>query len=267
MNSNGQNFTPPESPSKLESPAATTTAQIAGLSLENEYPTSRDQHRRGREPLIGIAPTASKRAASSELPHASGRQISDSRSYGNSQPSGQKGSQTQGRQGRRGKNARSKQKSLASKGRHEPQIASHMADHFGYNQHPSRTTFPPAQRDSGYDTMPSRANTFQQAASKANVTIADTSQCLPLPKLNEDPIAQDSEQHAHKSNQPSGKERYPSMMLQPESSPISKDQLAAEVKGIYAGLVMVSFDRFSGSLINKFDIFANVPTYWSAGRS
>lgn len=33
--------------------------------------------------------------------------------------------------------------------------------------------------------------------------------------------------------------RYPGLILQPESSPIPKDQLAAEVKGIYAGLVMV----------------------------
>lgn len=32
---------------------------------------------------------------------------------------------------------------------------------------------------------------------------------------------------------------YPSLILQPESSPISQEQLAAEVKGIYAGLVMV----------------------------
>ncbi|KAK4545835.1 hypothetical protein LTR36_002399 [Oleoguttula mirabilis] len=33
--------------------------------------------------------------------------------------------------------------------------------------------------------------------------------------------------------------RYPGLILQPDSSPISQDQLAAEVKGIYAGLVMV----------------------------
>lgn len=33
--------------------------------------------------------------------------------------------------------------------------------------------------------------------------------------------------------------RYPGLSFQPESSPISQDQLAAEVKAIYAGLVMV----------------------------
>lgn len=36
-----------------------------------------------------------------------------------------------------------------------------------------------------------------------------------------------------------GKNRYPGIPLQPEFSPISQEQLAAEVKGIYAGLVMV----------------------------
>ena len=33
--------------------------------------------------------------------------------------------------------------------------------------------------------------------------------------------------------------RYPALIRQPESSPISQAQLAAEVKGIYSGLVMV----------------------------
>lgn len=36
-----------------------------------------------------------------------------------------------------------------------------------------------------------------------------------------------------------GKSRYPGISLQPQLSPISQEQLAAEVKGIYAGLVMV----------------------------
>jgi hypothetical protein len=36
-----------------------------------------------------------------------------------------------------------------------------------------------------------------------------------------------------------GKRRFPGITLQPEFSPISQEQLAAEVKGIYAGLVMV----------------------------
>lgn len=36
-----------------------------------------------------------------------------------------------------------------------------------------------------------------------------------------------------------GKDRWPGIALQPEFSPISQEQLATEVKGIYAGLVMV----------------------------
>ncbi|KAF4987736.1 hypothetical protein FDECE_15319, partial [Fusarium decemcellulare] len=38
---------------------------------------------------------------------------------------------------------------------------------------------------------------------------------------------------------PSGHDSKPCMMRQPETRPISQDQLVAEVKGIYAGLVMV----------------------------
>ncbi|KAF2434490.1 hypothetical protein EJ08DRAFT_646457 [Tothia fuscella] len=34
--------------------------------------------------------------------------------------------------------------------------------------------------------------------------------------------------------------RYPEMLMQPDSRPISQEQLSAEVKSIYAGLVMVS---------------------------
>lgn len=37
----------------------------------------------------------------------------------------------------------------------------------------------------------------------------------------------------------SANSRYPGLILQPDSSPISQEQLGAEVKGIYAGLVMV----------------------------
>jgi hypothetical protein len=36
-----------------------------------------------------------------------------------------------------------------------------------------------------------------------------------------------------------GRQRWSGIALQPEFSPISQEQLAAEVKGIYAGLVMV----------------------------
>lgn len=38
---------------------------------------------------------------------------------------------------------------------------------------------------------------------------------------------------------PTTQSRFPGLILEPDSSPISQDQLAAEVKGIYAGLVMV----------------------------
>ncbi|KAK5119304.1 hypothetical protein LTR85_007660 [Meristemomyces frigidus] len=52
------------------------------------------------------------------------------------------------------------------------------------------------------------------------------------------PLHEDSGYESASCTQ-SSKLRYPGLVLQPDSSPISQDQLAAEVKGIYAGLVMV----------------------------
>lgn len=90
----------------------------------------------------------------------------------------------------------------------------------------------PLPRDSGYDTMPSRQNTLQQDSPKATVKArAAPLQHLPKvkevhsPPVTQVPVLKDP--------------RYPHLIMQPESSPISQDQLAAEVKGIYGGLVMV----------------------------
>ncbi len=43
----------------------------------------------------------------------------------------------------------------------------------------------------------------------------------------------------HEDEHPEGQEADPEMLLQPETRPISHEQLVVEVKGIYAGLVMV----------------------------
>lgn len=75
-------------------------------------------------------------------------------------------------------------------------------------------------KDSGYETE----NVFQSQTAAAVFTLREAS-------------AQDQHVPRHRGKPVNSK--YPDLILQPESSPISKDQLAAEVKGIYAGLVMV----------------------------
>lgn len=55
----------------------------------------------------------------------------------------------------------------------------------------------------------------------------------------ENPSSESPPEDEHPSNQPDGPEDEPEMLLQPETRPISHEQLVVEVKGIYAGLVMV----------------------------
>jgi hypothetical protein len=75
-------------------------------------------------------------------------------------------------------------------------------------------------------------------ASSQNNTNADSIKQYEtnLKILSEDP---DSRMVPQDSLLPYGGQRWPGIALQPEFSPISQEQLAAEVKGIYAGLVMV----------------------------
>lgn len=95
----------------------------------------------------------------------------------------------------------------------------------------------PIPRDSGYETMPSRQNTAQQYITKQAHSRLATPAHPPLLQVNEYP--------KRIVRRRAGAvpvlfdELNPDMILQPESSPISQDQLAAEVKGIYGGLVMV----------------------------
>ncbi|EME45349.1 hypothetical protein DOTSEDRAFT_71170 [Dothistroma septosporum NZE10] len=88
----------------------------------------------------------------------------------------------------------------------------------------------PVRHDSGYASQPSRMN---------------TTLCTQGAAVHPDPSVSQSVAEDGGQLRPNGliqlppDGRYPGLMLQPDSSPISQDQLAAEVKGIYAGLVMV----------------------------
>nr|POE59007.1 est/smg-like protein 1 [Quercus suber] len=76
--------------------------------------------------------------------------------------------------------------------------------------------------DSGYQSLPSRKNTAAQRDDV--IMVADP---IPPPKRQTTII------------QVSGRCTFPGLILQPDSSPISQEQLQAEVKGIYHGLLMV----------------------------
>lgn len=74
----------------------------------------------------------------------------------------------------------------------------------------------PVRDDSGYASQ----HPLQCGNAPTRLVLESPTQQKPLFRL-----------HAHS--------KYPGLMMQPHSSPISREQLAAEVKGIYAGLVMV----------------------------
>lgn len=88
----------------------------------------------------------------------------------------------------------------------------------------------PVRNDSGYVSHPSEMNTSSCTHGSALPPGASVSQG----------IAESGGQlHSKGLIQLPANGRYPGLILQPDSSHISQDQLAAEVKGIYAGLVMV----------------------------
>nr|POE79548.1 est/smg-like protein 1 [Quercus suber] len=98
-----------------------------------------------------------------------------------------------------------------------------LIDHDGNyaSMHAQDNIRQPSRVDSGYKSLPSRQSTLQH----------DDTTRLPdpdaLPKRQTTII------------QVSGRGTFPGLILQPDSSPISEEQLQAEVKGIYHGLLMV----------------------------
>ena len=105
-----------------------------------------------------------------------------------------------------------------------------MMDPKGHVRAHDRLKESPIRNDSGYVSHPSRLNSTSYTHGAAVSPGISVSQV----------IAENGGQLRSKGLiqlPPNG--RYPGLILQPDSSPISQDQLFAEVKGIYAGLVMV----------------------------
>ena len=230
MHKNVENITPPETPPQADSPGPTT--DFAQLSLQNAPPNNRGQSQRGRGSAVGIHSAPSKRAASSELPRRE-KPTSPQENVRKPKPYGPNGAKGPGRARERlGPRPHAARMNLASQ-RGYGYIARADSRHLGDVRRHGSTLMQAMPRDSGYGSMSSGQNNYQQyVTNQAHPHLA-----TPFPHVNE---------HIERIVRRSGgpvpvlfDELNPDMILQPESSPISQDQLAAEVKGIYGGLVMV----------------------------
>lgn len=223
------NVTPPATPPNPHSLSAEPAAQMGRLSLNHGREISQAHDFRGRTDIASVSVVAPKRAASTEIPRSSDVNASvnvrcqqDSTAF------------AQGRKvcNRRGQNTKSSMPRIGQvRLKQHPGLAGPQQKRVAAVRQNAKG---PIYRDSGYDSMPSRANTLQQQSlNHATGTWEALQGKAPT----------DFDDHAApqfiQSSQEINNKRYSGLILQPDSSPISQDQLAAEVKGIYGGLVMV----------------------------
>lgn len=206
---NGDDITPPESLAKAGSlHAGAATEQIGRLSLDHDIiKLASPPPCRGRG-AIGTAPAVvSKRSASSELQRPGGHQAPRC-CNGSKASQPPRVSKMASRPQRRGPQESQSHATLEHDGR-----ANIAFDRRCEKEKPRQ----PVRDDSGYASLQ-----YSNACGNAppRVILETTSRQKSFPQLR-----------VHS--------KYPGLMMQPHSSPISKEQLAAEVKGIYAGLVMV----------------------------
>jgi hypothetical protein len=129
----------------------------------------------------------------------------------------------------------------------QPRLARQQRESWGnIRTNDYRRVEPSPERRPGNDTdtnLPNRDDTMTNARVPQNMS--QTSESFIKEESNridsgfQDFANPDSEAISQDSLHLRGKQRWSGIALQPEFSPISQEQLAAEVKGIYAGLVMV----------------------------
>ncbi len=223
LRNHNENRTPPESP-KPDSPSNSTAAHIERLSLDHQEP-ERDLPGQGMTVTASQIPltTSTKRTATSELPQPAGKQqVRDENAKASPLNSPRARLATSRREPRRN-NGRGARRDPIGEQQQQPCYGARQCQ--GRNRpvksHTKRQ-FQAKPRDSGYESH------LEAAAEPLDP--AD------LPTLDENFSAEESD---FDLTDATPGVRYPRMILQPESSPISKEQLATEVKGIYSGLVMV----------------------------
>ncbi|WPH03027.1 Hypothetical protein R9X50_00590100 [Acrodontium crateriforme] len=210
MNAHGENLTPCESPSR---------ANFGRLSLDGD-----ESIPRGRGALNLSPSPACKRAASKDLPRLPGRQSPGGKAARSSNPKG----------------CRDPQPGLCNRVKHD-QITQNGV--VGSRRIPHCAAVKPAIEKR---RQPVSLNTGYEAVSRSN--IKETA----LPKPHSSPnihsvanVHVPSEQIPRTSvtvkehDRPPDKGAIQGIILESNSSPISQDHLAEELKSIYAGLVMV----------------------------
>lgn len=226
MRDNGGNVTPEASPGPRGSPPE---ERLGRLSLEQAGTTTPQLHRgRGQLPVV-----TSKRAASKELPRLPrppGLRSPRSPAHVASRPESRNSRATSPKKAQRHSHRDRNQYPCVSSGE-DPQRPMGDALKSLRPAAQSHDRFQTEKRnDSGYDSPGSRGISIPEPSGAAhNAEIPPT-------------IDENSTSGGATSNKDAFKrdpDKYPGLILQPDSSPISQDQLAAEVKGIYAGLVMV----------------------------
>ncbi|SMR50448.1 unnamed protein product [Zymoseptoria tritici ST99CH_3D1] len=255
MSDRSEHLTPPESPRKASSPTAGATAERVGrLSLENDvYRREHQSCPRGRSMLSGSPTTASKRAASRELSPRPECQSERSRGATQPGPSPRNGNVTAKAQRRASGHRQCLAGARLSKGPDREKVAAHGSPALSKLRFKQRV-------DSGYGSIPSPRNTAQypnsgwqnHAATLVPATVPETMVPASIQK------AKGLTSRAVNSD-------YPGLLLQPDASPISLEQLAAEIKGIYAGLVMVEAKCMSIDKAQADDLKSHLdPEQWQA---
>ncbi|KAK4623550.1 hypothetical protein CLAFUW4_05715 [Fulvia fulva] len=212
-----------------ESPRASTTAILGRLSLDQARSGNTSPQRQQQRGILSASGHVTKRRASIELSRPGGRQ-SLKWSGGAKVAEALRSPEVPPKHQRRSPSDRlnfHRTTSGEGLGRRMMEAKCHVSP---FAQSHERLKEFPVRNDSGYVPHPSGMNTsscVQGASVSPGVSVSQG-------------IAEDVGQLRSKGRKqlpPHG--RYPGLILQPDSSPISQEQLAAEVKGIYAGLVMV----------------------------
>lgn len=229
MKDHRDNATPPESPGYAASPSIGAPAeQIGQLSLDQAHrQNGGSPSPPGRGMLGASSITASKRLASDELSsaqvpksqrcHAADRARATQRSPSALALKGSKRAYPDRQTYTKTSGEKLERRMIEAKSLIRPFVQSHPR------------IAKPLHRDSGYETSPSRQNTGPSATTPP-VSLTQT--------IHEHRDCEVGQRRKGLIQLPANS-RYPGLILQPDSSPISQEQLGAEVKGIYAGLVMV----------------------------
>lgn len=256
MSGNADNLTPSGTPPQAGSPGP--AAGFKRLSIHNSGSNTRAQAPRGRVSTTANH-SASKRAASTELPRRENPAFPVQNAalrkhhapHFPSGPSRHKARYEAKQSGSRNKlsnqrDSEPRDEDAQRRSHLDREYVQHGDARSSFDAHRHATTArKPIARDSGYETMRSRQTTLQ--------TVLPTTHDQHTPNASGPVISDAAPDHLTEIvEEPKGvvtrlagpvpvliDSRYPKLIMQPESSPISQDQLAAEVKGIYGGLVMV----------------------------